>query len=38
MMTPSPGTKLFAGTFADGLVLARVGGRESGRTCTTGTT
>ncbi|HYO08813.1 MAG TPA: radical SAM protein, partial [Tepidisphaeraceae bacterium] len=28
MMTPSPGTKLFAGTFQDRLVLASAGGRE----------
>jgi radical SAM superfamily enzyme YgiQ (UPF0313 family) len=28
MMTPSPGTKLFEGTFADGLVLGRAAGRE----------
>ncbi len=28
MMTPSAGTKLYEGTFTDGLVLARVGGRE----------
>ena len=28
MMTPSAGTKLFEDTFTDGLVLARVGGRE----------
>ncbi|MEO6435371.1 MAG: radical SAM protein, partial [Tepidisphaeraceae bacterium] len=28
MMTPSPGTKLFAGTFEQQLVLARAGGRE----------
>lgn len=29
MMTPSPGTKLYSGTFTDGLVLSRVGGRET---------
>jgi radical SAM superfamily enzyme YgiQ (UPF0313 family) len=28
MMTPSAGTKLYEGTFTDGLVLKRVGGRE----------
>lgn len=28
MMTPSPGTKLYAGTFADNLVLASAGGRD----------
>src|SRR5215212_291665 len=28
MMTPSPGTKLFGDTFASGMVLGRVGGRE----------
>ncbi len=28
MMTPSPGTKLFAETFTKGLVIARAGGRE----------
>ena len=28
MMTPSPGTKLFADTFTQRLVLARAGGRE----------
>jgi hypothetical protein len=28
MMTPSPGTKLFAGTFTDKLVLASAGGRD----------
>jgi radical SAM superfamily enzyme YgiQ (UPF0313 family) len=28
MMTPSVGTKLYDGTFTDGLVLKRVGGRE----------
>lgn len=28
MMTPSPGTKLYEGTFTDGLVLKSVGGRE----------
>jgi radical SAM superfamily enzyme YgiQ (UPF0313 family) len=28
MMTPSAGTKLYEGTFSEGLVLSRVGGRE----------
>ncbi|HEX8523498.1 MAG TPA: radical SAM protein [Tepidisphaeraceae bacterium] len=28
MMTPSPGTKLYEGTFTDGLVLKNAGGRE----------
>jgi len=28
MMTPSPGTKLFAETYTKGLVIARAGGRE----------
>jgi radical SAM superfamily enzyme YgiQ (UPF0313 family) len=28
MMTPSPGTKLFADTYTNGLVIGRAGGRE----------
>lgn len=30
MMTPSPGTKLYEGTFTDGLVFKSVGGRRVG--------
>ena len=39
MMTPSPGTKLYEGTFTSGLVLESVGGRRAEPyTCTTATT